>query len=69
MTVTSCLVYKVIRDLYSIDRLCINPTRFDLDGARVIIGFWKKLKIQLRLVLVYLLGSGKFIIQRRLVLG
>ena len=25
VTVTSCLVYKVIRDLESIDHLCINP--------------------------------------------
>ena len=25
--VTSCFVYKVIRDLYSIDHLCINPIR------------------------------------------
>ena len=26
-TVTSCFVYKVIRDLESIDHLCINPIR------------------------------------------
>ena len=25
MTVTSCFVYNVIRDLYSIDHLCISP--------------------------------------------
>ena len=25
VTVTSCFVYKVIRDLESIDHLCINP--------------------------------------------
>ena len=25
VTVTSCFVYKVIMDLYSIDHLCINP--------------------------------------------
>ena len=27
VTVTSCFVYKVIRDLESIDHLCINPIR------------------------------------------
>ena len=27
MTVTSCLIYKVIRDLESIDHLSINPIR------------------------------------------
>ena len=27
VTVTSCFVYKVIRDLQSIDHLCINPIR------------------------------------------
>ena len=26
-TATSCFVYKVIRDLESIDHLCINPIR------------------------------------------
>ena len=25
LTVTSCFVYKVIRDIESIDHLCINP--------------------------------------------
>ena len=25
VTVTSCFLYKVIRDLFSIDYLCINP--------------------------------------------
>ena len=25
VTVTSCIVYKIIRDLKSIDHLCINP--------------------------------------------
>ena len=27
VTVASCFVYKVIRDLESIDHLCINPFR------------------------------------------
>ena len=27
VTVTSCFVYKVIRDLEPIDHLCINPIR------------------------------------------
>ena len=27
VTVTSCFVYKVIRDLESVDHLCINPIR------------------------------------------
>ena len=27
VTVTSCFVYKTIRDLESIDHLCINPIR------------------------------------------
>ena len=27
VTVASCFVYKVIRDLESIDHLCINPIR------------------------------------------
>ena len=27
VTVTSCFVYKVIRDQESIDRLCMNPIR------------------------------------------
>ena len=27
VTVTSCFVYKVIRDLYPIDHMCINPIR------------------------------------------
>ena len=27
VTVTSCFVYKVIRDLESIDHVCINPIR------------------------------------------
>ena len=27
VTVTSCFVYKAIRDLESIDHLCINPIR------------------------------------------
>ena len=40
VTVTSCLVYKVIRDLESIDHLCINPIRM--------IGFIHKRSIDSR---------------------
>ena len=40
VTVTSCFVYKVIRDLESIDHLCINPIRM--------IGFIHKRSIDSR---------------------
>ena len=33
VTVTLCSLYKVIRDLYSIDHLCINPIRRILDRS------------------------------------
>ena len=42
MTVTSCFVYKFIRDLNSIDHLCINPILW--------IGLIHKLSIDSRLV-------------------
>ena len=39
VTVTSCFVYKVIRDLESIDYLCINPIREDRINTQVIYRF------------------------------
>ena len=39
VTVTSCYVYKVIRDLESIDHLCINPIRANRINRQMIYGF------------------------------
>ena len=35
VTVASCFVYKVIRELKSIDHLCINPIRRKIDRSLV----------------------------------
>ena len=48
---TSCFVYKVIRDLYSIDHLCINPIlRLGLIHKLSIAGEVYKLVVYLAIV-------------------
>ena len=55
VTVTSCFVYKVIRDLYSIDHMCIYPTQYTSDlSIRVSSRGGYKLKFHLTIVNIIL---------------
>ena len=44
MTGTSCFVYKVIKDLESIDHLCINPISLSSSGVYKFIFYLKNYK-------------------------
>ena len=52
VTVTSCFVYKVIRDLESIDHLCINPIlRIGLIHKLSVDSRWLKWSVEVNVLL------------------